>query len=181
MIHLKVIFGMGYMLAFKNYKKGEEHMELNDVINLGLINLDLKAKNKFGVINELIEMVYKEQRISSKEEALAAVKYRENLSSTFCGFDIAIPHGISNTVRVPTLCFGRSTAGFNWEDNDDVVKFIFLILVPKNNLDDEDEPTHLEILSTVAKLVLIDEEREQWEKAETKEAILESLINKVKE
>lgn len=155
-------------------------MELLDVVNIGLINLDLKNKDKFGVINELIEMAYTENRISSKKEVLNAVKYREEISSTFCGLEMAVPHGISDRVKVPTLCFGRSSTGFNWEENEDRVKFICLILVPENNFNNENEAKHLEILSTVAKLVLVDEVREQWEKAETKEAILETLIKNVR-
>lgn len=153
-------------------------MDINQIINLNLITVDLKATNKKECINELVDLLEKEKRITDKKSIIEALEYRESLASTYCGFEMAIPHGISSSVIKPTLCFGRSN-GFYWEEDDDIVKFIFMIVVPMDNQNNEDEPKHIEILSKVAGLGLNDEIREAWEKASTSNEILSSIVDSV--
>lgn len=154
-------------------------MTKKSIINRNLIKLDLKANNRDEAIKELVFLLEKEKRIESSEIYNESVQYRESIASTYCGFEIAIPHGISSTVKEPSLCFGR-VKGFNWTDGeDDFVRFIFLIAIPENV--GEEGSTHLEILSSMAKLCLLEDVRNKWETAKTPDDILDSIFSNIKE
>lgn len=154
-------------------------MNIRDVINEKLIELDIKANTKEEAIIELSTLLYKEGLIESNEEFVRSVLYREDVASTYCGFDLAIPHGISHVVKKPSICFGR-TNGFNWtEDDDDFVKFIFLIAVPVPEEGNDEQSKHIDILSSIATLCLEEEVRQIWIKAKTPQEILGPLINAI--
>jgi fructose-specific phosphotransferase system IIA component len=143
---------------------------LDNVINEGLIELDLKAKSKNKVIEELTDLLEKEQKIQSRNEYIAKVYEREATMSTYCGSEVAIPHAISSAVKTPAVCFGRSK-GFHWDSADELVRFVFLFAIPEENHDAE----HLAIISAIARCSLNPETREVWLKATTEEQVLESL------
>lgn len=151
-------------------------MDIEKVINKNLIKLDLKAKNKEEAIKELANLLDNEGCLIDKEEYLKSVYHRESISSTFCGYSVAIPHGITKAVRKPSLCFGR-TSGFNWdiEDDETFVEYVYLIAIPETQDKSDESIEHLNILSTIATLTLEDEIREKWETVKTPEEFLETL------
>ena len=145
---------------------------LSEVINSNLINLELKGKNKEEVIEELTDLLVKEQKIESKNEFILRLDKRESINTTYCGSEIAIPHAISDTVKTPAVCFGRSS-GIFWNHKTDWVQFIFMFAIPKNNHDEN----HISIMSDIARCSLNQEIRREWSKATTKDQILETLRN----
>lgn len=154
-----------------------DKMDKKSIINENLIKLDLRVNNREEAIKELALLLEKEKRVESANSFIESVQYRESIASTYCGFEIAIPHGISSTVKEASLCFCRVN-GFNWtEDEEDHVRFIFLIAIPENKSEEED--THLEILSSMAKLCLLEDVRNKWETAKTSEDILDSIFNNI--
>ena len=145
---------------------------LYEVINSNLINLDLKGNNKREVIEELTDLLVKEQKIQSRSEFIKKLAERDSNNTTYCGSEIAIPHAVSETVKAPTVCFGRSK-GFHWSDTKDWVRFIFMFAIPKNNNDKK----HIAIMSDIARCSLNQDIRKMWSEAKTKKQILESLMN----
>jgi fructose-specific phosphotransferase system IIA component len=82
---------------------------------------------------------------------------RENEISTAIGFDIAMPHGKSETVLQPFIAFLRTAGEFHWsEENKEEVRLVFLIAVPSENTNN----MHLKFISQVSKKLLDDRFRE---------------------
>lgn len=154
---------------------GGEEMLLKNVIKSEMVILDLNAKNRNDAIEELVDLLYNGGYIIDKKEFNESVRYREGLASTYCGFELAIPHGISKTVKKPGVCFGRTT-GIDWDgDGETQVKYIFLIAIPYDENNKDESNKHIKILSSIASLGLKDKIREKWSKAETKEEFLKTL------
>lgn len=147
---------------------------LDEVINKGLIKLDLKGKNKKEVIEELTDLLVKEKKLSSRSEFIARVYEREATMPTYCGVEVAIPHALSSAVVLPTVCFGRSK-GFYWDSEDELVRFVFLFAMPEADHDSE----HISIMSAVARCCLDPKIRDLWLHATTEEQILEPLRSSV--
>lgn len=153
-------------------------IKLNEVINENMVLLDLSVENKEEVINKLVDIMDKEGKLSSRNEFLKSVLDREELLSTYCGSNIAIPHGISDSVKEPGICFAR-TKEIYWGSPKEEVHFVFLLAVPKSG-NNKNSP-HLKLLSAIAISSLEEGNREIWEKAETNEEILKSLRPAIKE
>jgi len=154
-------------------------LKLNDVINENMILLDLEVKRKEEVINALVDLMYEQGKIESKEDFLKSVYDREELLSTYCGSGIAIPHGISDTVREPGICFARIN-DISWSQLEEKVHFVFLLAVPSN--EDGRRSSHLKLLSAIAVSSLEEDVRKVWKNATSKQEILESLkptLNKI--
>jgi mannitol/fructose-specific phosphotransferase system IIA component (Ntr-type) len=84
-----------------------------------------------------------------REEAIAALRHREDTMSTGIGFGIAIPHASCDAVKEVTACFARSKAGVDFESLDEKpVHYIVLFLVPKDQFQ-----THLRTLAAIAKFL----------------------------
>lgn len=143
-----------------------------EYINPSMIVPDLEANTRDAAIEELAGLLEQENKITSKHTFIQSVLQREALASTYCGMDTAIPHAVSPAVKEPSFCFGRSP-GFNWDSTGEPVRFVILLAVPEVTGGQESE--HIEILSSISRLVLEEDVRQLWGTAQTKEEILASL------
>ncbi|QXM05350.1 fructose PTS transporter subunit IIA [Crassaminicella indica] len=131
---------------------------MEKIINTDLIDLNLKAETKEEAIKTLIKRVDKCGRLNDINEYLKVVLEREKLSTTGIGFGIAIPHGKSDAVKIPTLAFGRCEDGIEWQSLDGkVVKIIFLIAVPEEAASNQ----HLRILAALSRRMMNEEFRKK--------------------
>ncbi|MBS3995175.1 MAG: fructose PTS transporter subunit IIA [Alkaliphilus sp.] len=147
-------------------------MKITDMLNEKLMNLDLKANDKAGVINEMIDMLVYEGFVLSKKAILKAVMDREAIASTGVGMGIGIPHGKSNTVVKPSIVFGKSIKGIDFESLDEQPSYIFfLIAVPEDSANE-----HLKALSQLSRRLMNQEVREQLMKAESTEEVYKVFI-----
>ena len=104
-----------------------------------------------------------------------AVMKREYEVPTAIGYDIAIPHGKSNTVLQPFIAFLRTQNKFKWtEGYEDDVQLIFQIGVP----DKGNEKLHLKFISEVSKKLLDEDFREKLKTFSDVEQIYE-LLNSI--
>ena len=128
-------------------------MEIIELIDSKLMNLDLKSNTKWEVVRELTDLLIQEERIDSVEQFIEDVKKREEQVSTGVGFGIAIPHGISTAVKIPSIVFGRSEKGIDYESIDGrPVHLLFLFAIP----DSFKEKDYLRALSSMARLLVHD-------------------------
>ena len=93
---------------------------------------------------------------------------REELLSTYCGYNIAIPHAISKAVKKVSFGFCR-TVSLEWDKNDDEVKFILILAIPDSNK--KEDNLHIELMSQIASLALEEKVRKSWEEAKSVEEI----------
>jgi fructose-specific phosphotransferase system IIA component len=145
---------------------------MEKLIEVDLVDLNIKAKDKEEVILSLAETLDRTGRLNNKEEYVECVITREELSTTGIGFGVAIPHGKTNAVKVPSLCFGRCLEKIEWQSLDgQPVEGVFLIAVPEEAAHDE----HLRILAALARKLMNEEFREKIFNIQDKEEILKLL------
>jgi len=104
-------------------------MRIMDFLSEKNITVDLKAKNKKEVIEELVDLLVANGQVSDKKKMVQILLEREDLGSTGIGQGIAIPHGKSDTVKELTAAFGLSRSGVSFEALDGEPVFIFFLLV----------------------------------------------------
>lgn len=150
---------------------------LEEMLTRECINLNLKAKTKEEVIDEIINMLDKAGRLNDKEEYKKEILKRESQSSTGLEEGIAIPHAKTKAVKVPSIAFGRSLKGVDYESLDgESSKLFFMIAAPANATD-----SHIEVLSKLTTLLLDDDLRESLLNAKTEDEVLDLLLSQVKE
>lgn len=123
-------------------------MDLKQITSEKLIFLDCDFTKKEDVIRFLVERLYDEGKIASKEDFLKAVMERESLSETGISDGVAIPHGKSSTVRKAAFAFARMKKPVtDWEslDESNEVTLVFLLAIPTS----EAGSTHLDLLAAL--------------------------------
>lgn len=148
-------------------------MRIFDFLAEDAIKIDLQAKNKAEVIEELVEILVKNKRITDKKNAIKTLLEREELGSTGVGQGVAIPHGKSNTVKELIGALGISKAGINFDALDgERVHLFFLLLAP-----DGVGGTHLKALARISSLLKDKHFRKILLEAKTKKEIIDTIKN----
>jgi fructose PTS system EIIBC or EIIC component len=133
------------------------HIEkLTDILTPNLINLDLNGDTKDAIINEMIGALERAGAVSSAGEFKEAILAREEESSTGIGLNIAIPHGKSDAVLMPSIVFGIKQNGVDWNSLDgSEAKLIFMIAVPRSSKGN----AHLKVLQILSRKLMDDDFR----------------------
>jgi fructose PTS system EIIBC or EIIC component len=149
-------------------------MKIETLISEDLVLMDLKSASKVEVIKELATVLLKDERISNLEEFVHAVNEREALSSTGVGYGIAIPHAKDKSVLKPSLVFGRSLKGIDYDSLDgENADLFFLIAAPADGAN-----LHLQTLAKLSRKLMNDEFRDDLRNASSKEELL-TIINAI--
>lgn len=124
-------------------------MQLPEIINENSIIPDLKAKDKIGVLEELVEAIVEQADSVDKSALVKVLVEREKLGTTGIGDGVAIPHGKLNMIDRPFISFGRSKEGLDFDSMDGQPTFLFFLLVAPDN----SSGVHLQILAKIAKML----------------------------
>ena len=146
-------------------------MTLGNLLSANAILPEMQATERYAAIAELVDLLVDRDQIApeDKETVLNALRAREETMSTGIGFGIAIPHASSDKVSKVVACFGRSSAGIEFESLDNQpVKFVVLFVVPKDQFQ-----THLRTLAAIAKFLNDRGVRDKLGEAKTGAEILE--------
>ena len=144
---------------------------INNMLSENCINLDLKGTKIGQIIDELVEMLNAAGKLNDKEEYKKEILKRESQSSTGLEEGIAIPHAKTSAVKVPSIAFGLSKAGVDYDSLDgEPSKLFFMIAAPANASD-----THIEVLSKLTTTLLDDDIRERLLNATSPKEVIEIL------
>lgn len=144
---------------------------LNKMLTEDCINLNLKGKTKAEIIDEMVEILYSAGKLNDKEEYKKEILKRESQSSTGLEEGIAIPHAKTSAVKVPSIAFGLSKEGVDYESLDgEPSKLFFMIAAPANAAD-----SHIEVLSKLTTMLLDDDVREKLLDVASPSEVLEIL------
>lgn len=124
-------------------------MALIELIDKRAVKVPLEAKDKQGVLRELVDLLASVPDMVSDPEALyRAVLDRESLRSTGLAEGIAVPHGTTKAVRDLCLAIGLAPEGIEFEAMDGTPsRLFFLIAAPA----DQAGP-HIAALADIARL-----------------------------
>ena len=88
------------------------------MLNVKNIKLNMTARTKEEVIEELTDLLIQDGAVTNKEDFIRDVWLREELGSTGFENHIAIPHGKSSGVSRTALAIGRTQHAIPWETMD---------------------------------------------------------------
>ncbi|EGR1555239.1 PTS sugar transporter subunit IIA [Vibrio parahaemolyticus] len=105
---------------------------ITELTNVNLIKGNLQANNKKEVFEELAQMLFENNRISSKEAFLTDIEAREALSVTSMD-GIAYPHAKSKAVTEPAIAVGVKREGIEYGDEEGVKPTVFFMIASTDN------------------------------------------------
>ncbi len=105
---------------------------ITELTNVNLIKGNLQANNKKEVFEELAQMLFENNRISSKEAFLTDIEAREALSVTSMD-GIAYPHAKSKAVTEPAIAVGVKREGIEYGDEEGVKPTVFFMIASPDN------------------------------------------------
>jgi PTS system nitrogen regulatory IIA component len=146
-------------------------MKILDVLDKDAIQVDLQAKDKIGILNELVTPIARITRIE-QNEIVRVLMERERLGSTGIGGGIGIPHGKLKNLEKLVLGFGLSRQGVDFESMDGYpTHLFFLLLTPEHATD-----LHLKLLARVSRLLKKEPLKEMMMKATSAEEVIDIII-----
>lgn len=150
----------------------EIEVNLSELIEEDTIKLDLNVNSKNEAIEALVDLLFSNKLVKSKEGFLKDVYMREEQGLTGIGNGIAIPHGKSEAVNKTSITIGRLNKAVEWETLDEKpVETVILFAVKesdKNNL-------HLKILAKIAGALADENTCEKVKKANNAKEIIVAL------
>ncbi|MGD8290815.1 MAG: PTS sugar transporter subunit IIA [Desulfobacterales bacterium] len=123
-------------------------MKICEVLDRKSILPDLKARNKLGVLEELVVPVAEIAGVT-QDELTKVLMDRERLGSTGIGGGIGIPHGKMKNLESLVLGFGLSRKGVDFESLDGRPTHIFFLLVTPEN----STGLHLKLLARISRIL----------------------------
>ncbi|WP_134686572.1 PTS fructose transporter subunit IIABC [Brevibacillus migulae] len=145
-----------------------------DLLKLDTILLPLSAATKEEALDRLIEKLHEAGRLQDKEEMKKAIWARENQGSTGIGEGIAIPHAKTAAVKIPSIAFGLSHEGVDFNSLDEQKAHLFFMIAATEDADQ----AHLETLAQLSQMLMDESFRQELLKAETKEQVLDIVQRK---
>lgn len=144
----------------------EEYMRLENIF------LDFESENKFDAIRILSEKAKDLKLVRDARWLYEVVVAREELISTAIGNGVALLHPRHlhpSKIKTPSILFGRSSEGVDFDAPDNKPVNIFFMLLLHN------DKQHLFSLSYISKLIMRPEILQQFNEAPDKEAIHNAL------
>jgi PTS system nitrogen regulatory IIA component len=146
-------------------------MNLKTVITTDTIDLHLKGSNKKEIINELLDILVRTEKIKDREAALSAVMDREEKMSRGKKHGLAIPHGKCAAIEDLVACIGISEKSVDFDSLDHEPCRIFIMTLSPV----EKTGPHLQFLAEISLLFKSAEKRDEILRAKTPEEILKIL------
>jgi len=147
-------------------------MNIKTVITADTIDLNLKGTTKKEIINELLDILVKKEKIKDKEAALTAVLDREEKMSTGMKHGIAIPHGKCSAISDLVACIGVSEKPVDFDSLDNKPCRIFIMTLSPV----EKTGPHLQFLAEVSLLFKSANKRDEILNAKTPDEVLDIFV-----
>jgi fructose-specific phosphotransferase system IIA component len=151
-------------------------MNLLDIITVDCIKAPLAARDKKGVIDELVDILVACSRVGDGQALKDAVWTREQTRTTGIGHGLAIPHGKCGGMSSIAMAIGKPAEPMNFEAIDGKpVRLIVLLASPPDKTSD-----HIQALARISRLMTMDRFREQIYAAESAQQIFDLLKSQEK-
>lgn len=126
-------------------------MKIMEFLCKDAISVDLKSKDKEGIIKELTDLLINAGEIEkkNKNKVIETLSARESLGSTGIGQGIGIPHGKTDCVKHLVASFGIAQKGVDFNSLDgEPTNIFFLLLAPQDSAG-----PHLKALAKISRLL----------------------------
>ena len=134
---------------------------------------DLEVSSKEELFSFIINELVKKERIENPERILEKMNNKEKQIKTFLGSHFAIPHVKSKKVIENTLMFIRLKNSIKWNDENDRVKYVFVLLIKPNY-----EDLHIDMLMSLSRSIIDKDLSQLIKHSKNIDEVLE-IINKI--
>ncbi len=148
-------------------------MKLSEFLRPELIKVGLEAKDKWGAISQLIDLMVAAEEIKPehRDEIVEVVFDRERSMSTGMERGIAIPHANSSLIENAVGAIGICEAGIPFESLDgQPAQIIILLVIPKDKFQQ-----HVRTLAGIARLFNHEHMTRELRKIATAEEAMEII------
>jgi mannitol/fructose-specific phosphotransferase system IIA component (Ntr-type) len=142
---------------------------LSQLLDPARIQLQLKNTKRTSALNEVAQLLASHSAVVNFEGFYAELLARDRLDTTSLGHGFAVPHARTDHVTEIVLAIGRSDAGIPFEGGEDV-RVLFMLGTPKARPGD-----HLQVLSTLCRLLKDQANREAFLTAPTPDAFIAAV------
>ncbi|MGZ7441032.1 fructose-specific PTS transporter subunit EIIC [Paenibacillus sp. TH7-28] len=125
-------------------------MRITDLMIKETMIMDLRASSKEAAIDELIASLAASGRINDSAKFKEAILKREEQASTGIGGGIAMPHAKTAAVNEPTVVFGKSGQGVDYDALDGEPAYLFFMIAAPEGAGN----THLRTLAALSRLLI---------------------------
>ena len=125
-------------------------MKIQDVLNKNVMLFDLRATDKEGVINEMVQSLVDNGVVTDFETFKTGIMKREAQTSTGLGEGIAMPHSKNEAVKEATVLFAKSNKGVDYASLDGQPTDLFFMIAAPEGAND----THLAALAELSKYLM---------------------------
>ena len=147
-------------------------MKILDFLDENLIEIDLQAIDKRGIIEEMVSLMIRAGKIRGQDEVVEIFMKREDMVSTGIGHGVAIPQGRVGEVSQTVGTFGRSMSGIDFKALDSQpVHLFFMLVTPKDGVN-----MHLRCLARVSRFLRDEDFRRRLREATTKKEVMEIFV-----
>jgi PTS system nitrogen regulatory IIA component len=137
-------------------------MKIMDILVRDAVILDLRSRDKRGVLKELSSSLAAAEPDLEAERLLQVLLDREELQSTGIGDGVAIPHGKLSGLSRLLASFARSREGVDFSSIDgQPTRLFFLLVVPEHS-----GGQHLKALARISRFFRDARFRQALEEAE---------------
>jgi len=148
-------------------------MGIESILSEPLIDDDLREKDKYTVIERLLELILQTGKVRNKEICLNDLIEREKYLSTGLENGLAVPHAKSSAVKELIVSFGLCREGLNFGTIDgNPAHFIFLVLSPQDT-----SGPHIKMLAQITRNFKETDAGIKLLSAKSKKEILEIIQN----
>ncbi len=146
-------------------------MNLLELLTPECIRAPLEATDKRGVIDELVDLLVEQGKVTDGESLKNAVWTREQTRTTGIGHGLAIPHGKCAGLNGMAMAIGKPAEPLDFQAIDDrPVRLVVLLASPPDRTSD-----HIQALARVSRLMTSESFREKVYEAETPQEIYELI------
>jgi PTS system nitrogen regulatory IIA component len=124
-------------------------VRLSELLSVSRIRVPLRAKDKEGVLRELVDLLVQQDGGAAPEEILGAILERERQFPTGIGYGVAVPHGKTPVLSALGIVAGTALEPVPYETIDgQPVRLFFLLAGPESQAG-----MHVKALSRISRLV----------------------------
>ncbi len=146
-------------------------MNLLEILTPACIKSPLQASDKKGVIDELVDLLSAEGKVTDSKALKEAVWTRESTRTTGIGHALAIPHGKSPGVKALAMAIGKPAQPIDFASIDGKpVRLVVLLASPLDKTSD-----HIQALARVSRLMAGEDFRNRIYACQTPAEIYELL------
>ncbi|HEX9393583.1 MAG TPA: PTS sugar transporter subunit IIA [Gemmatimonadales bacterium] len=124
-------------------------MRLSELLSPSRIRVPLRAKDKEGVLRELVDLLVQQDGGAAPDDILGAILERERQFPTGIGYGVAVPHGKTPVLSELGIVAGTAVEPVPYETIDGQPVRLFFLLAGPESL----AGLHVKALSRISRLV----------------------------